>query len=173
MANRLTAQQVQQLDALGFMWEVNRAASWQDNFDALKAYKQEHGHARVHHCYVSDNGVKLGSWVNTQRKARKGRGSCKIDAEQIEQLDSLGLVWEVYKAVSWEESFDILKAYKQEHGHTRVPRSYVADDGINLGRWVNTQRKARKGQGSCKIDAEQIEQLDSLGFQWAVNKAAS
>ncbi|CAE8650511.1 unnamed protein product, partial [Polarella glacialis] len=163
---KIDAEQIEQLDSLGFVWGVSR----EENFELLKAYKQEHGHTRVPFCYVSADGVKLGHWVSTQRKARKGRGGRKIDAEQIEQLDSLGFQWAVNKAASGEEKFELLKAYKQEHGHTRVPQSYVADNGVKLGHWVSTQRKARKGRGGRKIHAEQIEQLDSLGFQWAVNK---
>ncbi|CAE8652814.1 unnamed protein product, partial [Polarella glacialis] len=170
-ANRLTAQQVKQLDALGFLWEVVKAASWEEMFEHLKAYKQEYGHTRVNKLYVADGGFKLGRWVNHQRRARKGQGGRKMDAEQIEQLDSLGFVWDL-RAASWEENFELLKAYKQEHGHTRVPHCYVSADGVKLGHWVNTQRRGRKGQGSFKIDAEQIEQLDSLEFVWGVSAAS-
>ncbi|CAE8627874.1 unnamed protein product, partial [Polarella glacialis] len=167
---KIDADQIEQLDSLGFQWAVNKAAAWEEKFELLKAYKQKHGHTRVPQSYVADDGVKLGHWVNTQRSARKDQGGFKIDADQIEQLDSLGFVWEIVKAASWEEMFELLKAYKQERGHTRVPQSYVADNGVKLGNWVHTQRSARKGQGGFKIDAEQIEQLDSLGFQWAVYK---
>ncbi|CAE8594843.1 unnamed protein product [Polarella glacialis] len=171
-AHNLTAQQVKQLDSLGFVWGVNKATSWEEMFELLKAYKQEHGHTRVPQSYVTDDGFKLGRWVDSQRKARKGQGGCKIDAEQIELLDSLGFVWGVEAAASWEENFIGLKAYKQEHGHSRVSQSYVADDGSQLGHWVSTQRRARKGQGGRRLGAEQIEQLDSLGFVWDVGKAA-
>ncbi|CAE8585111.1 unnamed protein product [Polarella glacialis] len=156
-ANKLSAQQVKQLDALGFVWEVNKA-------EHLKAYKQEHGHTKVPCSYLAVDGFKLGRWVQYQRMARKGQAGFKIDAEKIEQLDSLGFVWGVSKAAFWEEGFQLLQAYKQEHGHTKVPQSYVADDGFKLGRWVQYQRMARKGQAGRKIDAEKIEQLDSLGF---------
>ncbi|CAE8677084.1 unnamed protein product [Polarella glacialis] len=114
------------------------------------AYKQEHGHTKVPCSYLAVDGFKLGRWVQYQRMARKGQAGFKIDAEKIEQLDSLGFVWGVSKAAFWEEGFQLLQAYKQEHGHTKVPQSYVADDGFKLGR--------------RKIDAEKIEQLDSLGF---------
>ncbi|CAE8720240.1 unnamed protein product, partial [Polarella glacialis] len=163
-ANSLTAQQVKQLDSLGFAW-VNKVASWEERFELLKAYKQEHGHTRVPFCYVSDEGFKLGNWVGSQRKAYKGQGRFKIDAEQIEQLDSLGFVWVVRDAL-WEEGFELLKAYKQDNGHATVPHSYVSDDGFKLGRWVNNQRMARKGHRGRQMDAEQVKQLNSLGFVW-------
>ncbi|CAE8594842.1 unnamed protein product, partial [Polarella glacialis] len=166
---KINAEQIEQLDSLEFVWVVSKSASWEEMFELLKAYQQEHDHTRVPKSYVADNGAKLGNWVNNQRSARKGQGGCKIDAEYIEQLDSLGFVWGVNRAASCEENFELLKAYKQEHGHTRVPQSYVADDGFKLGSWVSAQRKARRGQGGRKIDAQQIEKLDSLGFAWAVN----
>ncbi|CAE8611125.1 unnamed protein product [Polarella glacialis] len=163
-ANKLTAQLVEQLNSLGFVWDAG-PPSWEQRFQRLKAYKQEHGHAAVPRGYVASDGCKLGIWVYNQRQAQNRQRSWKPNPGQKEQLDSLGFVWNAGPPL-WEENFQRLEAYKQEHGHAAVPRKYVADDGCKLGRWVDNQREARKGQGGRRIDPEQIEQLDSLGFVW-------
>ncbi|CAE8585900.1 unnamed protein product, partial [Polarella glacialis] len=155
---KISAERIEQLDTLGLVRGVRKAAFWEEGFQLLQAYKQENGHTKVPRSYVADDGFQLGTWVNRQRIARKGQDGRTIDAEQIEQLVSLGFSWGVSKAAFWEEGFQLLQAYKQEHGHTKVPQSYVADDGFKLGTWVNRQRLARKA-GGLKIDAEKIVQL--------------
>ncbi|CAE8622276.1 unnamed protein product [Polarella glacialis] len=163
-SGRLEPEQIEQLDLLGFVWDLVQH-SWERSFQHLKAYKEEHGHIAVPRSYVADDGFKLGQWVMTQRQSRRGQGSGRLEPEQIEQLDLLGFVWDPGQH-SWERSFQHLKAYKEEHGHTIVPRSYVADDGFKLGKWVMTQRQSRRGQGSGRLEPKQIEQLDLLAFVW-------
>lgn len=55
-----------------------------------------------------------------------------------------------------------LKAYKQMHGHTKIPQK----EG-SLGRWVNNQRmfyaKRMKGEKSSLTD-ERIKLLDEVSF---------
>ncbi|CAE8589441.1 unnamed protein product [Polarella glacialis] len=161
---RLEPEQIEQLDLLGFVWDLGQD-SWAQSLQRLKVYKHEHGHTAVPGSYVADDGFKLGSWVYNQRRTRTGQRSGRWDPKRIEQLELLGFVWDLGQH-SWEQSFQRLNAYKHEHGHTAAPRSYVADDGFKLGSWVHTQRQARKGQGTGRLEPEQIEQLDLLGFVW-------
>jgi DNA-binding TFAR19-related protein (PDSD5 family) len=51
------------------------------------------------------------------------------------------------------------KFYKRE-GHCRVPAANE-EDGVNLGRWVGTQRSRKKS-----LTQDQTKRLDSLGFSW-------
>ncbi|CAE8612298.1 unnamed protein product [Polarella glacialis] len=162
---KLTFQRIEQLDSLGFVWDAHRSA-WAKGFEHLKAHEQENDHTIVPRSYNSDDGFKLGVWVRDQRTTRKGQGRRKLEADQIEQLDSLGFVWDAFQFF-WDKGFEHLKAYKQENDHTVVPYSYHSDDGFKLGHWANNQRTARKGQGRRKLEPDKIEQLDSLGFVWS------
>ena len=40
----------------------------------------------------------------------------------------------------WRQGYQHLREYHDREGHASVPRSYVADDGFPLGRWVTNQR---------------------------------
>ena len=65
----------------------------------------------------------------------------------------------------WQKGVQKLQAFKNSHGHTRVPQMYVTSDGIRLGWWVSTQRVKKSKQ---KLTKEQVEQLEELGFVWSV-----
>ncbi len=70
--------------------------------------------------------------------------------------------------------------FHQENGHVRVPYNLDSMVYPRLGAWVNAQRtgyryqKMRKSgqepKGNQKISDEQIEKLESLGFQWSSAK---
>ena len=155
---KLSAEQIESLDALGFVWDP-LGELWQQGVMQLQAYRAEHGDVLVPFSYAAADGFKLGQWVSTKRRARSNG---KLSAEQIESLDALGFVWDPLGEL-WQQGVTQLQAYRAEHGDVLVPQSHEAADGFQLGQWVNTKRKARS---NGKLSAEQIESLDALGFVW-------
>ncbi len=150
--DQMPPERLQRLDDLGFVWDAF-TEKWEGGFAALQAYKEQHGHCRVPRGHPF-KGVNLGKWVSKQRTAKD-----QMPPERIQRLDDLGFVWDVY-AEQWEEGFAALQAYKEQHGHCRVPRGHPFK-GVNLGHWVGTQR-ARKDQ----MTPERKQRLDDLGFVW-------
>ncbi|CAE8622681.1 unnamed protein product [Polarella glacialis] len=142
-------------------------ARWELGLAQLIQYKAEHKHCKVMMNHKASSGFALGAWVCAQRFAYR---ITKLTFQQIEQLDSLGFVWDAHRS-AWAKGFEHLKAYEQENDHTAVPNSYNSDDGFKLGSWVSDQRKTRKGQGGGKLEPDQIEQLDSLGFAWDAQRS--
>ena len=66
-------------------------SSWQERFGQLQAFVEREGHARVPQGYETEDGVKLGHWVATQRKSYR-RG--KLSPERQKALESLpGWEW--------------------------------------------------------------------------------
>ena len=110
---RLSEDRIALLEALGFVWDPTME-QWEQGFSALEAYKREFGN-----CLVTRGteyaGIKLGSWVDTQRN-RKNR----LSEEQIARLDALGFVWNALLE-QWEQGFSALEAYKKEFGNCLVP----------------------------------------------------
>ena len=43
----------------------------------------------------------------------------------------------------WQSKLQLLRKFRKQHGHCRVPKSYRMD-GIRLGRWVGNQRRDYK-----------------------------
>ena len=141
-------------------WTWNAVADkWEAAFRLLLRYREDNGHARVPALYVID-GFPLGEWVTRQRQFRaKGR----LEADREHRLKSVdGWTWNPL-ADKWEEGFRLLLRYREDNGHTRVPRSYVID-GFPLGQWVMVQRQFRaKG----RLEADREHRLESVdGWTW-------
>ena len=151
---KLSKEQVDRLNKLGFVWDAYRHA-WEQGFDKLQDYQAEHDDLIVPCKYRSADGFCLGPWVNTQRTA-KSRG--KLSKEQVGRLNKLDFVWDAYRH-AWEQGFDKLQDYQD----LIVPCKYRSADGFCLGPWVNTQRTA-KSRG--KLSKEQVGRLNKLDFVW-------
>ena len=68
-----------------------------------------------------------------------------LSAERIQQLDEIGMVWDIPDYL-WEENYAAAVRYHREHGNLDVPKDYVDSEGIRLGRWLITLRSNRKVQ---------------------------
>ena len=62
---------------------------------------------------------------------------------------------------NWEQKFQELVKFKNEHGHTRVPKS-----DPTLGGWVHTQQKRLKNPDHPRFIQYRHDQLNSIGFEW-------
>ena len=74
--------------------------------------------------------------------------------------------------MTWEEMFLRAKEYYNQNGHLLVPISYVCEDGVNLGKWVNTQRAVANGLRAGIMDESRRKMLDSIGMDWYPNETA-
>ena len=62
----MAAERVARLEALGFVWESHEAA-WEEALAHLEQYVAAHGNARVPQGFKTEDGYRLGQWVNNQR----------------------------------------------------------------------------------------------------------
>ena len=151
---------VARLESLGFVWDPH-AYDWEEGFLKLKEFKKIYAHCQVTQKYLF-NDFKLGQWVSVQRSAYKNG---TISSERISRLDELGFNWgqriDLSKTRTWDENFALLKSFKAEYGHCRVPQIYKYD--LQLGRWVASQRANYK---KASLSSERISLLESLGFDW-------
>ena len=92
----LDSRQIELLDGLNFVWRIREIRkpqrwSWDWVILRLKDYKAEHGHLAVPMRFETADGFPLGVWVQNRRRQRR---SGKLDKERIEQLESLGFIWD-------------------------------------------------------------------------------
>ena len=82
----------------------------------------------------------------------KRNGSGKLTEKQICRLNNIGFIWDLI-TFKWEKCFKQLKEFKEKYGkHQWPPQIYehkiIYEDGkeetINLGKWCNRQRQAKK-----------------------------
>jgi hypothetical protein len=155
---RLSAERKAQLEELGMAWD-GLDQEWHDAIDELTAYRQARGHLRVLHRFVSASGFPLGNWIANRRADLKAG---KLSPERKAQLDQMGMVWDVLDQ-QWQGGIDAAAAFRQAHGHLRVPRSFLGESEFPLGRWIKSRRVDLK---AGHLSQERKAQLDALGMVW-------
>ena len=154
----LTDDEIERLDSIGMLWENRFERIWNSQYEELVKYKKQFGNVNVPIAYVTETGIKLGSWLSNQgEKYKQG----KMSAERVEKLTKLGVVFD---KDSWEDRFLLAKAFYDEHKHLRVPVIYKAD-GVCLNKWLNEQKQIILGKRKGKaLTPKQIRKLESIGF---------
>ena len=109
--------------------------------------------------------MQLGKWVGNQRRAKKN-GTLAADREK--RLNRLDFVWDGREA-RWEAGYAALKGFRTRERHARVPAGHQ-EGGVQLGKWVGNQRRAKKN-GTLAADRE--KRLNRLDFVWDARIAQS
>lgn len=125
----------------GWQWAIlnSRQLLRESMLQELRQFVKREGHARVPVDYKTQDGVRLGGWVQKQRS--------KVDRlptnfkSQLEDLP--GWTWDVLSN-RWEDGFQHLVEFAAREGHGRVRAGFVSSDGFQLGRWVQAQRRQRE-----------------------------
>ena len=179
-ANKISTEQIRRLKELGVRWRTpggreREKTDWERAFLALERYKAGEGSGDPN-CpakYVTKDTppLKLGSWLHTQRQAKKGdRRYTRISDEHIHRLEELGVWWTYPYFFTWEQYYSALEQYKagEGNGDPNCSLKYVTKDTppLKLGKWLSRQREANKGIGQSKISDEQTRRLEELGVRW-------
>jgi len=151
----LSEDRIKHLTNIGFKWRLKQRLPWEERFTALEEYKQTYGNCLVPYPYMENK--QLGSWVQGQRKNYKDG---RLSEEQINRLENIGFVWDIYD-FAWQEMFEALKEYREEHGDCNVPLDWSENN--QLADWVNAQCARYKSRNLSK---ERIERLEDIGFEW-------
>ena len=140
---KLSPSRVQQLDALGFVWD-QRDEAWDRGVVHLRAFGNEQGNLRVPDDHLSSDGFPLGQWVGVRRREYRN--------DKLSPRDE-----------AWELALAHLETYKAVHGNIRIPQATLTSDGFAIGSWVATRRLEHK---AGRLSPERVQQLDALGFVW-------
>lgn len=117
----LTAERIEQLDALGFVFSTERSKQqnedWNARLQQLKQYIEKNGNALVPHGYKAD--PSFGEWVHRQRTAynahTKNPKLNPLLEGRVAALKEVGFNFAVHDD-KWMEQWNQLKEYRQKHG---------------------------------------------------------
>ena len=137
-------------------------ATWDMYYASAKQYYKENGNLEVPARYITEEGYALGSWLNNQKAIRKGTIVGKLTEDQIQKLNSIGMIWDSLDYF-WEQNFRLAKEYYLAHGNLDIPTNFKSKDGKHLGNWILRQRQLYK---SNFLTDEQIKKLDSIDMDW-------
>lgn len=167
--NQLSQERIDLLELLEIDWEfqVDRT-KWENKFEALVQYKEEHGDLNVVLGYVTDDGFPLGKWCKAVRSQYR-RG--ELSADKVSRFEEIGFEWKPIDAEvpqRWMNGYNLLKKYVEENGDTMVPADYIQDE-FKLGQWmthVKYQYKHRDDPDfkKKKLNEAQIRLLKEIGF---------
>ena len=154
---------LQKLNQLNFIWsrdtltrvKSNYDSQWELNFEKLKTYKRLHGTCQV--SLKSD--PKLQGWTVWQRKMFING---KISPERVSRLNEIAFPWSVNEPY-WEKMFAMLTAFHDRFGHSRVPSQWP--ENPKLAAWTYRIRA-----GKHELTPQKTELLNSLGFEWDINR---
>ncbi|TMW66261.1 hypothetical protein Poli38472_004026 [Pythium oligandrum] len=173
----LSPEQVEMLNAMGFVWNV-REAKWHQYFlPGLRLFKELHGHADVPLAFeIPDEDA----WPKYLRGYRLGRHVYMVRsgkyAEWVEEskgeLEMLGFAFDLSDSLWNYTIFPALEMFAHLHGHCDVPQDFVvpAEDpwpetayGWRLGHTVKSIR--HQGVYKAQVQAARVD-LERIGFVW-------
>ncbi len=146
------------LDDINFSWDRSFSSFWEQMFKMLKRFYKKHGHTQVPSTYVDQ---RLAEWVKRQR-----RFSDNLTADQKKRLTDVGFQFDMprQRDLTFEVYFNLLKKFKDEHGHTNVTIYYPNKKLFN---WVRSLR-----QNEERLEDARRARLKSIGFEFKSDKAA-
>lgn len=107
----------------------------------------------------------MGTWLITQRRVREGQIPGQLTQQQIQRLDSIGMVWGNRNEIAWQRGLESAQKYHDAHGNLMVPGKYTDPEGYPLGQWIIKTRQQRLND---RLKEERIAQLDEIGMVWSV-----
>jgi len=193
----LTAERVQLLNDLGFVWS-RRTNTWNEQFDRLVKWKETHGNCHMIpdkstdpevaqlHKWVADQRVHYkqdknstdkqdciaadSSTTTTKNSKKKKAPPPKLSQDKIDKLKGIGFEFDARDA-KWLQKFDVLLKYKQRHGDFLVPSNYQED--LSLSNWVANQRAQynlyMKGSKSHMTE-RRLKILTDAGFPFSATE---
>ncbi|WP_071828784.1 DEAD/DEAH box helicase [Streptomyces sp. F-1] len=148
---------------------------WRRGVEAVVIYARVHGDLKVPFTYRVPGGedqaveaegwpaslanFPLGQWIADARRFY-ARGN--MDADRVEQLEKLGMVWSHFD-VAWEEGLAAARGWAAEAGHLLAPLD-ATYQGYRVGIWLkNARAAARKAQEIEQRRAEGLPVESSAG----------
>ena len=143
--------------------------TWEDYYELAKTYYNHYGNLFIPNSFKTKDGftyeengsVNLGIWVSNQRI-----NFSNLSQEKQQLLRKIDFVLNVYEE-KWQSNYRLAKIYYEHHGNLLIPRSFKTKDGftydenegVNLGNWINAQRKI-----FSDLLPEQKQLLQEIGF---------
>ena len=166
-ASDMTPERIGLLNKINFQWQIRGTSSWEDYYEELKDYYNQHSNT-----LVPCSQKALYEWTNEQRQQcrlyEEDPALSQLNEEQYRQLKQLGLAWDLREG-KWSRRFQELLAFQRQHGHCIVPTHYPYNQA--LVNWCATQRaqykKVTQGKKS-QLTPERVQMLESAGFDWEI-----
>ena len=90
----LSNDKIERLNKIGMDWLSPAARNWETYFSACEKYYMTYENLEIGTTYTDENGLCIGRWLNKQRINKAKLKTSGENGNQIERLESIGMVWE-------------------------------------------------------------------------------
>jgi hypothetical protein len=175
--NKLSQEKIDLLNQIGMIWKIDKNnqiikerrtkaikkdEQWMENYQLAKQYYSENGNLLISIDYEMNN-KKLGIWISYQRGRFNGTRFPFLTQTEIDLLNEIEMVWDVYEA-QWKSTYNLVKKYYENNNNLKMPKNYKINN-VNLYTWILIQRKLYKQN---KLSQEKINLLETIGMVWNV-----
>jgi hypothetical protein len=162
----LSADRIEQLNAIGFVWSALDAA-FEEGLQHWLAYYTDTGTFSMPKHYVTEDNFALERWQSQQRE-KKAKGDPTLTPERIARLEAIGFVWDPDEA-RWREKFELTRKLAEEKGSVLAIEVADVIGDFKPYRWIIAQRQL---EGKDQF-ADRIELLKTLpDWVWNTHEAA-
>lgn len=159
---RVSAEKTALLRTMGIVFDFSTDARFDAMCDKLRQFVEANGHCIVPLDEGKGEDAPLGLWA---QRMRQQMAAGTLSADRAARLKQLGLP-DNNQAAKFQHKLACLAAYRQEHGHLRIPLSYV-ENGEKLGKWINA---FRVNYAKGNLAAERVAALEAIGMVWRADK---
>ncbi len=138
---------------------------WRDMYNIAVQYYEKHGNLEVPDGYVTEEGQKLGTWIQTQRR-------CYINGKLLPErkilLEKIEMRFKPkWSAVPWDIAYAKVYEYYEQHHNIKIPKEYSLQVGYQLDTWLLRQEHA---YANGDLPEERKELLEKLGMSFDIAK---
>ena len=166
--HRLNEHRFKRLDDIGFQWTTQSTSEkqqlfldqqWHQHYDNLCAFYEIYGHCDVQSKHGDQ---KLYNWVLRQRKHHSGN---YLRKDRKDLLDEIQFTWKGNGHDGrWICMFDLLKDFKEEHGHFIVDCN-SNEESAKLSNWVARQIERYNNR---ELTKKRIDLLKGINFDFSL-----
>ena len=153
----LPKKRIEKLKSINFVFQKIEIKSWDEMFDLLVKYLNEHNNEYPSQRDKDPEIRKLSIWVSYQRMCYK-KGT--LPKDKIKKLKSINFKFEKNK--SWDEMFNLLVEYMNEHNNKCPSRTDTDPEIKKLARWIDTQRVSYKKGILSEDKVKRWQEIDAL-----------
>ena len=130
----ISRRQIEELEALDFVWSLVDQVPWEERFAELQTFKSQYGHCNVPRNHPEN--TQLGHWCSTQRVQYKLMTEGKrtaITMERIRLLEAEGFSWGLFSLKAEEDIDELNNDVKENDGIEVIGDIDLSPtEGVNL-----------------------------------------
>jgi hypothetical protein len=151
---RLSTEQIQKLDALGFKWKAKDTdEAWEQHYQEYLQFRKKTPKG-MPTAFYKGKANPLHNWCRVQQRFKN-----KMPPERIKKLDDAGFDWFVIYP-DWNDYYKEFIEFRNT-SHKGMPEDNDSVNMRNLLKWCQEQRENKE-----LLPPEYIEKLDAAGFEW-------